>query len=232
MLDWIENWKRVLVFGAHVDDELIGPGGTLARLSQAGAQVHVVTFTGGDADTGYARPEWKGKVGALRREEAGRIDAILGIHQRTFLGYPTQNVPNDVGAYQQCVGLIRQFRPQAIFTHWIEDKHRDHRAVAALTDEARWKAAEHLMPELGQPWHTPQLFFYEIMELFPHPSLLVDISTVLPLKLDAMQAATTQLEVLPGIRNYIQGLALARGYGRGVQYAEAFLASNLLPGLA
>jgi LmbE family N-acetylglucosaminyl deacetylase len=225
------NWKRVLVFGAHVDDEVIGPGGTLACLSDQGAEITAVTFTGGDADTGYARLEWKGKLGEMRREEARQIDAILGIRRRVFLGNPSQDVRNDVQTYQQCVRLIREARPEVIFTHWSEDKHRDHRAVSALTDEARWKAAENLMKDLGEPWHTPELYFYEILELFPHPTTLVDITGGIERKLAAMQAAVTQLEVLPGIRSYIQGLGMARGYGRGVPYAEAFLGSNLLPTL-
>jgi N-acetylglucosamine malate deacetylase 1 len=227
----LETWKRVLVFGAHVDDEVIGPGGTLACLSDLGVQITVVTFTGGDADTGYSRPEWKGKVGEMRREEARAIDKVLGIERRVFLGYPTQDVRNDVQTYQACVRLIREVRPDVIFAHWIEDKHRDHRAVAALADEARWKASENLMHDLGQPWYTPELFFFEILELFPHPSLLVDISAGLERKLAAMAAATTQLEVLPGIQNYIRGLGMARGYGRGSQYAEAYLQSSLLPTL-
>jgi LmbE family N-acetylglucosaminyl deacetylase len=227
----LEQWKRVLVFGAHVDDEVIGPGGTIARLSALGAQITVVTFTGGDAETGYSRLEWKGKIGELRREEARGIDAALGIGQRVFLGLPTQDVRNEAAVYRECVRLIRQARPDVIFTHWGEDKHRDHRAVAAITDEARWKATEPIMHDLGEPWHTPELYFYELLELFPHPSLLVDISSVFERKLAAMKAAVTQLEVLPGIVSYIQGLGMARGYGRGVQYAEAFLRSNLLPTL-
>ncbi len=225
----IENWKRVLVFGAHVDDEVIGPGGTIARLSRLGAEITVVTFTGGDADTGYSRPEWKGKVGEMRREEARQIDAILGIRRRVFLGYPTQDVRNEIQAYQACVRLIRDVRPDVIFTHWNEDKHRDHRAVSTLVDEARWKAAENLMNDFGDPWYTPELFFFEIAELFPHPSLLVEITSTIEQKLAAMQAAVTQLEVLPGIRGLIQGMGMARGYGMGRQYAEAFLSSNLLP---
>ncbi len=228
----LDSWKRVLVFGAHVDDEVIGPGGTLACLSDLGAQVTVVTFTGSDADTGYSRLEWKGKVGEMRREEAGGIDRILGIGRRVFLGHPTQDVRNDVQTYQACVRMIREVRPDVIFTHWVEDKHRDHRAVATLTDEARWKASENLMHDLGQPWYTPELFFFEVLELFPHPSLLVDISAGLERKLAAMAAATTQLELLPGIHNYIRGLGMARGYARGTSFAEAFLRSNLLPALA
>lgn len=227
----LEQWKRVLVFGAHVDDEVIGPGGTIARLSSLGAEITVVTFTGGDADTGYARLEWKGKVGEMRREEARGIDAALGIGRRLFLGLPTQDVRNEAAVYRECVRLIRQARPDVILTHWSEDKHRDHRAVSQITDEARWKASEPIMNDLGEAWHTPELYFYEILELFPHPSLLVDISEGFERKLAAMQAATTQLEVLPGVVSYLKGLGMVRGYGRGALYAEAFLRSNLLPTL-
>ena len=63
----LNDWKRVLVFGAHIDDEIVGPGGTIARLSKAGAQVWVVTFTGGAIDTGYSRVDLKGSIADLRR---------------------------------------------------------------------------------------------------------------------------------------------------------------------
>ena len=225
----LENWKRVLVFGAHIDDETIGPGGTIAVLSDQGSHITVVTFTGGDADTGYAKPELKEKIGQIRRDEAREIDRILGIHQHIFLGYPLQGVPNSAEAYQTCVRLIRQTRPHVIFTQWGEDKHRDHRVIAELTAEARWKAAENVLADFGEPWYTPEFYFYEIAELFPHPSVLVDITDTLGRKLEAMKATTSQLDVLPGIMDYIQGLAMVRGYGRGSKYAEAFLRSNLLP---
>lgn len=224
-------WQRALVFGAHVDDEIIGPGGTLAALADRGTQITVVTFTGGDADTGYARAEWKGNIGQLRRAEAAAVDKILGIHRRIFLGYPVQGVPNDTEAYRQCVRLIRQVRPDVIFTHWGEDKHRDHRNINAVTDEARWKAAENLMPDYGEPWYTPELYYYELLELFPHPTILVDITATMARKVDAMKACTTQLDVLPGVLAYTEGVGMARGYGRGTKYAEAFLRSNLLPTL-
>src|SRR5206468_9910195 len=86
----LNDWRRVLVFGAHIDDEIIGPGGTLARLSEAGAEVFVVTFTGGTKETGYARVDLKDTIADMRRAEAGAADAVLGIKERIFLGRPTQ----------------------------------------------------------------------------------------------------------------------------------------------
>lgn len=224
----LNDWQRVLVFGAHVDDEIIGPGGTIARLNQMGAEVFVVTFCGGTQDTGYSRADLKDKIAEMRRMEASAADAILGIKERIFLGRPSQGVVNDTATYQECVRLIRQIKPQVIFSHWYEDKHRDHRAVAEITDEARWKAWDHVLADLGAPYYTPEFYFYEILELFPHPTILVDITETMNTKIEAMEAMTSQLDVLPRVTSYIRGVGQARGFSRDSEYAEAFLRSNLL----
>jgi len=224
----LETWKRVLVFGAHVDDEVIGPGGAIARLSDMGAEVTVVTFTGSDRDTGYARTEWKSSISQMRRDEAAAADVILGIKQRIFLRQPTQEVANDGPTYRECTRLIREIRPDVIFTHWVEDKHRDHRTVSLVTDEARWKAWDHVLADLGEPWYTPEMYYYELQELFPHPTLLVDITDTVDRKIAAMQAMPSQLDVLPGVAQFIRGVAAARGLLRGTRYAEAFLQSSLM----
>ncbi len=223
----IEHWQRVLVFAAHPDDEIIGCGGTIARLTAAGRQVFVVTFCAGE--TGYSSPEERDTIAQRRLEEARECDRVLNITERVILGKPTQGVTNDRETYQQCVQLIRKYRPDVILTHWNEDKHRDHRAISALTDEARWKAYENVLADLGEPWYTPELYYYEVLELFPHPSLLIDISDFMTKKLQAMETQQSQFAVLPGIMNYIEALGMVRGYARGTRYAEAFLRSNLLP---
>jgi LmbE family N-acetylglucosaminyl deacetylase len=226
----LDHWNRVLVFAAHPDDEIIGCGGTIARLSAMGKQVFVVTFCAGE--TGYNTPEMKDKIAQMRRAEAEACDRVLGTTERVILGKPTQGVVNDRETYQECVRLIRHYRPDVIFTHWNEDKHRDHRAISVVTDEARWKAYENVLADMGEPWYTPELYYYEVLELFPHPSLLIDITDTFRKKRDAMQTQQSQFAVLPGIMEYIEGLAKVRGYARGTQYAEAFLRSNLLPTFA
>jgi LmbE family N-acetylglucosaminyl deacetylase len=224
----LNDWRRVLVFGAHIDDEIIGPGGTIARLSAAGAEVFVVTFTGGAMDTGYSRVDLKDKIAQMRREEAAAVDGVLGIKERIFLGRPSQGVVNDTATYQECVRLIRQIKPDVIFSHWNEDKHRDHRAVSEITDEARWKAWDHVLADLGAPYYTPEFYYYELLELFPHPTILVDITGTMNIKVEAMEQVTSQLDVLPGVVSFLRGLGAARGMLRGTDYAEAFLRSNLL----
>ena len=45
------NFEHVLVFCAHPDDEIIGVGGTMAKLSAQGTEVTIVGFSRGE--TGY-----------------------------------------------------------------------------------------------------------------------------------------------------------------------------------
>lgn len=227
MTGYLDTWNKILVFAAHGDDEIIGTGGTIARLAAGGSQVIVVTFTSGE--TSYSTIDLKEKMITLRTKEFEAANNALGIYERVILGKPTQGIVNDRDTYQQCVSIIRKYKPDVIFTHYIEDKHRDHRVVSQLVDEARWKASEAVLADMGNPWYTPRLFFFEIFELFTHPSVVIDISTTFNAKVTAMETQTSQHDVLPGIKNYIEGLAQIRGYLCGTQYAEAFLESRLLP---
>lgn len=223
-----ERVERVLVFGAHPDDEIIGPGGTIARLSEEGAEVTVVTFTAGE--TAYTTPDMKGKVADVRMAEARRSDAILGIDRRIVLGLPCQGVANTTDVYQRCVGILREVRPDLILSHYHRDKHRDHRAVAEIVDEVRWKATERVLSDLGDPWYCSYMMYYEIMELFTEPSFVVDITDQFERKVKAMESQASQVDMMTGVMNHVEGLAKARGFLAGTQYAEAYLLSNRLPG--
>src|SRR3546814_5350296 len=78
----LECVRNALVIAPHPDDEVLGCGGTIARLTSGGAQVHVaiVTRAGPDrfdpelADTGVA--------------EARAAHACLGVADPHFLKFP------------------------------------------------------------------------------------------------------------------------------------------------
>lgn len=219
----LDQYKKVLVFCAHTDDEIIGPGGTLARLSGS-AEITLVTVTAGE--TGYSRPEDRERIIQMRERENAAAAQILGYHRRETFGYPAQQVPMDRDALHDFIRIIREVRPDVIFTHWSEDKHRDHRAISILSDEARWKAHENILPHLGEIYYTPELYYYEVQDLFAHPTVVVDISSTLEKKLAAMRTQESQLPVMPRILQFIEGLARVRGYMAGTEAAEAFLGSS------
>lgn len=225
--------RRILVFGAHADDETIGMGATISLLSEIGYEVCVVTFCWGRerdwVDTGYARPEWRCSIAEMRRREALEADRVLGVRERVGLGIPTQGVVNERATYQRVVGVLREVKPLAIFTHRREDKHRDHRAVSEIVEEAWWKASESVLADLGPPWRAGALFFYEIFELFERPSHIANVSSTFSRKIEALKCFESQMPVLGDIIGYVEGLARVRGYLIGTKYGEAFLASRFLP---
>jgi LmbE family N-acetylglucosaminyl deacetylase len=229
MAQRIERFKRVLVFSAHPDDEIIGCAGTMARLAQAGSEVFVVTFTGGG--TSGAGLSGEKQMDERREGEAAQADAILGVRERRFFGIPTQSVVHDRETHQATMRAIRTFRPELILTHF-RDRHKDHNAAYQIVPSAAWHASEEiLMEECGPPHYTPHVWFYEGMIGFGRYSYAVDISATFEKKVAAMrtQLSQTRTDFLDNLIRLVEGRAMARGADIGVQYAEAFLKCNLHP---
>ncbi|MCX6927857.1 MAG: PIG-L family deacetylase, partial [Verrucomicrobia bacterium] len=184
-------------------------------------------FTKGD--TGYSSTAAKSAIVETRSLESAASKRILGLKDTINLGLETQGVEDTKKLYQECVRLIRLYRPQIIFSHYREDKHRDHRVISRITEEAWWKAQENVLVDLGGVWRAERFFFYEVFELFTRPSVIVDISAFLGKKLEAMKSQQSQLTVLPGILDHIEGLAKVRGAAAGFSLGEAFLESDFIP---
>jgi LmbE family N-acetylglucosaminyl deacetylase len=79
------NYKRVMVFGAHADDE-IRMAGTIAKMANAGVRVVIVTMTNGCE--GYPRIDMKDTIVELRRQEAAECDKVMGVARRVIFDIP------------------------------------------------------------------------------------------------------------------------------------------------
>ena len=152
------NYERILVFGAHPDDE-ITMGGTMAKLSRQGCEVVVVTMT--DGCEGYPREDMREKIVALRREEMAECDKVLGITRRIALGKPDMGLVNDKATLQECIRIIREVRPDALFTHGPHEHHRDHINTHLIPIEAQWHAGEPVARALGPSYRTPHVYYYK-----------------------------------------------------------------------
>lgn len=223
----LEKVQRVLGFAAHPVDEILGIGGTITRLSKQGTKVTVAIFS--FENDNYSSEQPQENVIEMRKKEARTAAGILGVHESVFLGKSPHNIANDSDVYQQCIRLIRKHRPEIIFNHFQQDKDKDHRTVSEVIDEVSTKAGENILPDLGKPWSTPSLYYYELSELFTHPTDIVDITTTIESKIKAMKTQNSCVAILPKITEYLQALAKIRGHAVEVEYAEAFLISSLTP---
>ena len=78
-------WRRVLLVVAHPDDETFGLGAIAGRFAAAGASVHVLCFTHGEASTLNHNDA---ELHQERAAELGRAAGELGLAGVTLLGYP------------------------------------------------------------------------------------------------------------------------------------------------
>src|SRR3970282_2169862 len=79
---------RLLLLLAHPDDETFGPGGTIARYANEGADVYLATATRGGVGVLVAPPGTdRAHLGEVRAAELQCAAGILGIRKVSFLGF-------------------------------------------------------------------------------------------------------------------------------------------------
>lgn len=161
--------KRVLMVGAHPDDE---DTQLLAHFALAeGADVAYLSLTRGEGGQNGIGPELGEGLGLLRTEEllaARRIDGARQFFTRaydfgfsksaeeTFRHWPREEVLGDV------VRVVRHYRPDVIinvFSGTPADGHGQHQVSAILALEAFQAAADPArFPGTGRPWQTAKLY--------------------------------------------------------------------------
>ncbi|MCU6711278.1 PIG-L family deacetylase [Paenibacillus sp. J5C_2022] len=220
------NIERALVICAHPDDEVLGLGGTIKRMTAAGIEVNVVMFANGNE--GYPTLAEKDSIVETRRNERETVQKILGISHFEAYDYGDYAIPANEVTYKICMKAIRAYRPQAVFTHYWRE-YNTHKAVASIATDAFWQAGWTCSLELGDPWKPEALYYFEVIELLHQITHIVDISDTLEAKLEAMKAYASQCSVVPGALRQLEGKAFMRGAQAGVNYGEAFLKNTDRP---
>ena len=110
--------RTVLAVGAHPDDVEIGVGGALAAHAGTGDRLVILTMSGGSVG---------GNTQARRRESQDAAE-IVGA-QLIHLGFEDTHLDPASGPITAVEEVIREFRPDQVYTHSNHDRHQDHRAV-------------------------------------------------------------------------------------------------------
>jgi len=224
--------KSILVVAAHPDDEALGCGGTIARLSQEGAAVHVAFLADGVTSRAGEAAADQGGLRA-RRAAAGNACEILGARTLYFGDFPDNRLDTValLSLVQTIEELIAKFRPDVLLTHHAGDLNVDHRLIhqAAVTA---------CRPQVGSTVRT--LLAFEVpssTEWQPPgsapvfaPNWFIDISTSLSRKLAALDAYAVEMRAWPHPRSRqgVEHLARWRGATVGVDAAEAFMLARRL----
>lgn len=217
----IERAGRVLVIAPHPDDEVLGCGGTIARLTDNGCEVHVAIATRG------REPRYSAESVAALREEARAAHALLGVTATHWLDLPAaalDTIPQ-VDINRALETLISDIAPDTVFLPFVGDIHVDHQLIfrsslvamrpCVETYPARILAYE-TVSETN--WSTPCAGPSFV------PNVSIDISTTLDRKLAAFRCYGSQQVPFPHERSpaVLQALATVRGGTVHRRAAEAF----------
>ncbi|WP_436776099.1 mycothiol conjugate amidase Mca [Yinghuangia sp. YIM S09857] len=173
---------RLMAVHAHPDDESSKGAATMARYVREGAEVLVVTCTGGERGSVLnpklqGNPEIEANIDEIRRKEMDAAREILGVEQ-AWLGFvdsglpegdPLPPLPDGCFALQPVekaaeplVRLMREFRPHVVTTYDENggyphpDHIQTHKVSVAAFDAAGDPDAYR---EAGEPWQPLKLYY-------------------------------------------------------------------------
>jgi N-acetylglucosamine malate deacetylase 1 len=177
----------LLAIMAHPDDAELLCGGALAGIAAAGGRAAILDLTRGESGS-FGTP-------GVRSQEAARAAGVLGVAERHNAGFPDGALENTPEARARLAGFIRSLRPRLVVTHWPDARHPDHRAASDLTRDACFLAGVRNAPVEGEPFRPSKLLYaLAYAEHAPKPTFVLDITSVMQRKLDAIQTFASQVD--------------------------------------
>ncbi len=202
-----ESLLRIMTIGAHPDDCELTTGGTCLKYSALGHRVKYVYATNGDA----GHHIHSGSVLAgIRAAEASLACGIGGFEHEIMDnhdGYLEASIQNR----DSLIRIIRNFRPDLIFTHRTNDYHSDHRNTGLLVqDTAYLLMVPNVCPDTPALDYAPVMMYVSDGFRKPapfEPSVVVAIDDVFMDKARMANCHKSQFyEWLPWIGRYADAI--------------------------
>ena len=202
---------KILVIAPHPDDEVLGMGGTIKKLSKKNKIILCVVSEGATA-------QYKDKkMIKVRRDSCKKTAKILGISQTIFLDYPDMRLNlSHLDINKKLEEIIEKYKPEIVYTAPKNDLNLDHQMVFNSTLVA-------CRPKSG----VKQILCYEIQgnTKVPFvPNVFENIEKEFSYKIKGFKMYESEIEEFPNPRSIIaiENLAIRRGVESGTKKAEAF----------
>ena len=217
--------NKALIVAAHPDDEVLGCGGTAAKLAAAGWRVGTMILGEGITARDDVRdPARRGGEIQKLRAMVGEANAILGIRDLWFEQFPDNRFDSvDLLDLVKAVERVkRELEPTVVFTHDRGDLNVDHQRVHEAVLTATRPVADEPVQAVyafevlsSTEWRFPTEF---------RPDTYVPIEDHLSTKIEAMKCYSGELRSAAHPRSVsgIESLAALRGITVGYAAAEAF----------
>lgn len=197
------NQLRIIMIGAHPDDCDQKGGGTAILFAKMGHAVKFVSVTNGDA--GH-QTMGGGALAKRRRLEAKEAGKRFGVEYDVLDNHDGELLPS-LDVRLQIIRKIREWNADIVMAPRPNDYHPDHRYTGVLVQDAAYMVAvPNVAPDTPPLTKNPVFLYFQDFFQRPNPfrpDIVVDITSVFPQKVHAMDAHESQFyEWLPWIGKY------------------------------
>ena len=201
------NLRKILVLAPHTDDGEFGCGGSIAKLTREGVEVHYVAFSACEQSV---LPQFPSDILITEVTEATKVLGIkkenlhlLKYDVRTF-NFNRQAILDDI------IRLKNLINPDLVFIPSVNDIHQDHATIANEAVRA-FKFINILSYEM--PWNNFS---------FKTTCFLLLSKEDIDKKIQALKKYKSQEHRSYANEDFIRSLASVRGVQVGKKYAEVF----------
>jgi len=220
--------RKVLIVAAHPDDEVLGCGGTMARLAREGNDVYTLILGEGATSRDEKRylVKRESEIEELRKQ-AENANKILEVKKVYTFSFPDNRF--DTIALIDIVKTLEKVKskvqPEVVFTHHYGDLNIDHQitfkavmtAFRPMKDESVKEIYSFEIPSSTE-WNEASSKTYFM------PDYFVNINKSLEIKINALKEYETELRDFPHPRSLKAVELNAKHWGVkvGLEAAEAF----------
>jgi LmbE family N-acetylglucosaminyl deacetylase len=214
--------NMILIVAAHPDDEILGCGGTVARLVKEGYKAYTLILGKGIT----SRDNWKESELEEIKKQVIRANKKIGIPpENVFIN----NLPDNrfdtvplLDIVKNIEKVKRKIKPDIIFTHYKNDLNIDHKTTYSAVLTATRPMENETVKKIysfeilsSTEWKYPTTF---------SPNVFFDISKTVDKKIEAMKCYKNEIRSFPHPRSLetIELNAKMWGVKNGLKYAEAF----------
>ena len=173
---------KILMIGAHQDDNEIYCGGLAHKYVKMGYEVCFLSMTNGGS--GHHIMSFEETV-ARRAKESAAVAELLGVTYDVW-DVDDGNLVADLATRKRLIRYIRAFDPDLIITHRPNDYHADHRACGTLVMDASYLlTVPNECPDAPAMRHMPVIMYSEDGFKNPEfcPTVVLDMDEEIDIKL-------------------------------------------------
>ena len=216
----IPNESDILIIAPHPDDEILGLGGTISKLSSQGHKVTVLTVSG------HLPPLYKKEVFEEHKRQTIEAHKIIGAHKSIFLEIPATFVKDEPVAELngKIYEVLKNTQPKIVFLPF-PDRHIDHKVIFESSMVAIRPLHDSKCIELSASYEVLSETHWNAPAIEPVfiPNITVDITDHIETKLSALSCFKGEIMPFPGPRSIeaVEALAKFRGTQAGFAYGES-----------